>query len=320
VKLTGGEPLIHPRILDLLKYISRQEILLHVETNGVKCSSNVAQAIGACKEAAVSVSLDGVDAETHEWMRGVEGCFEKTVKGIRNLVQEGVRPQIIMTVVRRNENQIQRMVHMADSIGASSVKLNLVQRIARGESLYESGEAIDVARAVALGRWVDMKLAPSATIPVFYDYPMAFRPFSRMFGLEGEGCSRCQIMNIFGVLSDGSYALCGIGETISDLVFGNAQEHPLETVWNDHPVLKELRDGMPHRLEGVCKDCVMKHLCLGSCVAQSFVRSKRLWAPNWFCEEAKSIGIFPLSRLSYSDQYGKGYVKLPRKGSKPVKI
>lgn len=298
VKLTGGEPLIHPKILDLLDYLRGEEIFVEVETNGVKCFDEVARAISACKGPFVSVSLDGVDAETHEWMRGVDGCFHEAVRGIRNLVAHGVRPQIIMTVVRRNMRQIEKMVRMAESLGASSVKFNLVQRIARGESLHKCGEPLAVAEAVALGRRVDMEVAASATIPVSYDYPMAFRPLSRVFGSGEDGCGRCQILNILGVLSDGSYAMCGIGETLPELVFGHVQEHSLENVWNDHALLRELRDGMPHRLEGICGDCLVKHLCFGSCVAQNFALNKSLWKANWFCEEAMGVGVFPLSRLA----------------------
>jgi SynChlorMet cassette radical SAM/SPASM protein ScmF len=311
VKLTGGEPLIHPKILHLLDYLSAEEIFVEVETNGVKCFDAVARAISACKSPFVSVSLDGVDPETHEWMRGVDGCFHEAIQGIRNLAAHGIRPQIIMTVVRRNMHQIEKMVRMAESLGASSVKFNLVQRIARGESLHKCGEPLAVAEAVALGRRVDMEVATSATIPVYYDYPMAFRPLSRVFGSGGGACGRCNILNILGVLSDGSYAMCGIGETLPELVFGHVEENPLENVWNDNALLRELRDGMPHRLEGICRDCLMKHLCFGSCVAQNFALNKNLWKANWFCEEAMGIGLFPLSRLESMAASRRGWCTPP---------
>ncbi|MBT8368330.1 MAG: hypothetical protein KJP23_26855 [Deltaproteobacteria bacterium] len=52
----------------------------------------------------VSVSLDGADAETHEWVRDVAGSFEGALEGIRNLKEAGFRPQIIMSVMRRNQD------------------------------------------------------------------------------------------------------------------------------------------------------------------------------------------------------------------------
>jgi MoaA/NifB/PqqE/SkfB family radical SAM enzyme len=64
----------------------------------------------------VSVSLDGSDAETHEWVRGVEGCFEAALQGIRNLVAAGIRPQLIMSLMRKNVGQIEPLVRMAESL------------------------------------------------------------------------------------------------------------------------------------------------------------------------------------------------------------
>src|SRR5208337_58239 len=49
VKITGGEPLIHPRIADIIDQVRHENLALTVETNGVACSSEVSQAIGSCE-------------------------------------------------------------------------------------------------------------------------------------------------------------------------------------------------------------------------------------------------------------------------------
>jgi len=118
-----------------------------------------------------------------------------------------------------------------------------------------------------------------------------------MFGENGDGCGICGILSILGVLATGSYALCGIGETVPELVFGQAATDSLEDIWNKNRVLLELRNGISHRLEGICGDCLMKGVCLGSCVAQNYYRSKNFWAPYWYCEDAYDRGLFPETRI-----------------------
>ena len=86
LKLTGGEPLMHPEIGEILEYIRGEDLNLTMETNGVLCSPEIARQIRACKNPFVSVSLDGADAKTHEWVRGVRGCFESALEGIKHLV------------------------------------------------------------------------------------------------------------------------------------------------------------------------------------------------------------------------------------------
>lgn len=297
VKLTGGEPLIHPEIMDILHYLETQEVAVQIETNGTACSRESARAIARIRSRCVSVSLDGVNATTHEWMRGKAGCFDQTLKGIRNLVDQGVHPQIIMSIVDRNRDQMASMVGLAESLGAQSVKFNVVQPMGRGEGLHDGLDTIPIQELVTLGRWVETELALSTHLPIYFDHPLAFRPMSKMFGECGNGCSRCKILNIIGVLSSGRYAMCGIGETIPELGFGNVMEDPLEDVWQNNPVIRDLRSGIPHRIEGICGECIMRFLCFGACVAQNYYRSRSLWAPHWFCEEAHRAGLFPETRL-----------------------
>lgn len=297
VKLTGGEPLMHPRIGDILGILRDEKIRFSTETNGVLCTPGLAQDLVCSGMYHVSVSLDGADAETHEWVRGVRGCFEAALQGIRNLVEVGIRPQVIMTLMRRNVGQMEAIVRLAESLGAGSVKFNIVQPTARGVKMHQAGETLSVRELVELGEDVEGRLSRSTKLRLFYSHPAAFRPLGRMYGRDGSGCGVCGIFGILGVLADGSYALCGIGESVPELVFGHAAKDGLSGVWNENPVLREIREGMPRKLEGLCGECLMKGICLGSCVAQNYYRSRSLWAPYWFCEEARSAGLFPETRI-----------------------
>ncbi|OPY06063.1 MAG: Antilisterial bacteriocin subtilosin biosynthesis protein AlbA [Syntrophaceae bacterium PtaU1.Bin231] len=297
VKLTGGEPLMHPQIGEILEVLRDEKLRFNVETNGVLCTPEVARDLARSGLYHISVSLDGADSETHEWVRGVRGCFDAAVAGIRNLVATGIRPQVIMTLMRRNVGQMEAVVRLAESLGASSVKFNILQPTARGVKMHEAGETLSIREIVALGERVEGELSAGTKLRLFYSHPAAFRPLGKMYGREGTGCGVCGIRGILGVLGNGSYALCGIGETVPELVFGDAAKDALADVWRDSAVLNEIRRGLPRRLEGICAECLMKGVCLGSCVAQNYYRSRNLWAPHWYCEEALREGLFPESRL-----------------------
>ena len=297
VKLTGGEPLMHPDIFAILAFLHQEDLAVTIETNGVLCTPGLAREIAASRGVFVSVSLDGADAETNEWVRGVPGSFDAAVTGIKNLVVAGLRPQIILTVMRKNFHQVEDIVRLAESLGAGSVKYNVLMPCARGEDMHKRGEALTMEELIELGRRVETELAPRTGLRLVYHHPPAFRPLGRIYGERGDGCSRCGIFGILGVLSDGSYALCGIGEQVPELIFGHASRDRLEDVWKNNPVLKEIREGLPKKIKGVCGECMMKGLCLGSCVAQNYYSAHDLFAPFWYCEEALRLGLFPESRL-----------------------
>ncbi len=296
VMLTGGEPFLHPQIVDIIDMVRDERLALTITTNGVLCSPGLARRVAACRNPFVSVSLDGAHPQTHEWVRGVEGSFRDAIRGAGNLVAAGIRPQITMSIMRQNFGEMEALVHLAESIGASAVKFNLVYPIARGEKVHEAGQALTIEEMVELGSWVGNTLSKNAKIPLFYDQPVAFRPLGDIFSHKGN-CGICHVLGTIGVLPDGTYALCGIGTTVPDLVFGHSAREALSGVWRNTPVLKELRVGFPHRLEGICGECVMNGICRGGCIAQNYYRDKNLWAGFWYCEEARARGLFPELRM-----------------------
>jgi SynChlorMet cassette radical SAM/SPASM protein ScmF len=295
VKLTGGEPLLHPHFTTMLEITRQEELALTIETNGVLCTPEIAEEIAKSLNRFVSVSMDGADATTHEWVRGVRGSFELARQAVSNLVAVGISPQIIFSVMPCNVGQVDTVVRMAEDLGASSVKFNIIQPIARGERLHKNDEALSIEALIKLGRHVEMELAKNTELTLFFDYPMAFRTLSRI--ASGDGCGVCGIIGILGVIASGHYALCGIGGHISELVLGKAGIDRLENVWVENPTLNELRSGLPDGLDGVCRRCLMKHRCLGSCIAQNYYRTGSFWGPYWFCEQAEERDLFPESRI-----------------------
>ena len=292
IKLTGGEPLLHPQCEALLDCARAADVDVMIETNGLLCTPARVERIAALKNPFVSVSIDGADADTHEWLRGVKGSFDKACHAVRLLAAAGIRPQVVMTIIGRNVHQVEAVIRMAENLGAASVKFNLVQPTARGKNLHEGGHTVSVKDLIDLGRRVESELAAATPLDLIYDYPPAFRSLGRI--ARGQGL--CGILGILGVLSTGHYALCGIGMHEKELVFGKAIEDNLSNVWRNSPVLNRIRAGLPDWLRGICNQCLMKGHCLGACVAQNYYSTGTLWGPYWMCKQASEQGLFPATR------------------------
>jgi SynChlorMet cassette radical SAM/SPASM protein ScmF len=294
-KLTGGEPLLHPRISQILDIVRDSGLRLVMETNAVLMTPELAAQAASCHNPFVSVSLDGADPETHEWVRQVPGSYHAALRGMGYLLEAGIRPQIIFTVMQKNRHQMASVAKLARELGIHSVKFNILQPSPRGDKMGAAGETLGLEDLLAVGRWVEQELVPSIDIPVYFSHPPAFRPLKRLISGNGGG-GTCGIKGIIGVLANGSYALCGIGSHIPELVFGHASRDRLAEVWENHPVLREIREGLPERLGGICGECLMQSRCLGSCLAQNYYQSRNLWTPFWFCQQAEAAGLFPESR------------------------
>ncbi len=84
--LLGGEPLMHKHIGDIVEYIVRKGIVLHVVTNGTLLGEKY-EAVKKAHD--VCVSLDGV-GEMNDCLRG-EGVYERAMAGLKKAREHGVR-------------------------------------------------------------------------------------------------------------------------------------------------------------------------------------------------------------------------------------
>ncbi len=294
-KLTGGEPLLHPRFVEIVDLLSAESLEIHMETNGTLLEIGLARYLREhTRLTFVSVSLDGATAEVHDAFRGVEGSFEAALRGLEALVSAGYRPQVIMCPHRGNVHQVEAVVDLAIRMGAGSVKFNPVSRSGRGIAMHERGEALDVAEVLELARFVRGPLQRRSPIPLTLGTPPALYTVGELLG-RSDGI--CQIQHILGILGNGELALCGIGRTVPELCFGNLREVSVAEVWREHPVLQALRRELAGPFPDLCGRCLHAGHCLTYCPAQNFLDGGRLISPSSLCLEAYRRGLFPSTRL-----------------------
>ncbi len=294
LKWTGGEPTFHPRFPEFLALQKEFHLDAQIETNGMLVDDRIAELLRDAGVSRVSVSLDGASPATHDAIRGVEGGYARTLSGIRALVKTGYQPELILTLQHANRAELDDYFVLARQLGAGNVKLNILQPVLRGAELQGQAKHLHVAEILEIAAAIDQHMPHAPLIPVRLDLPMAFRPLSKI--LSGEQAGTCTILNILGVLPRGDYALCGIGQHVRDLSMGRIADQSLAEVWAKHPVLLNLREGLPGRLKGICSDCLMRPICKGSCVAANYQLSGDLLAPYWFCQQAAELGLFPQQR------------------------
>ena len=72
IKLTGGEPFLHPEINRILYALREMKLSIRMETNGTLIGEEEARALRDA-EVSFSISLDGPTAPLHDDLRGIAG-------------------------------------------------------------------------------------------------------------------------------------------------------------------------------------------------------------------------------------------------------
>lgn len=98
--LTGGEPLLHPDIIDIIGLMLERSPTT-ILTNGTLITRDISERIAKIREGSGNmlefrVSLESYRERENDIIRG-RGSFEKAKKGIKNLVASGFNPIITAT-------------------------------------------------------------------------------------------------------------------------------------------------------------------------------------------------------------------------------
>ena len=295
VKLSGGEPLLHPQCNEIVKIVNQFGRKIAIETNGVLLNQHIVDSLSASKIFFISVSLDGCNASTHDSLRGVKGCYDNAVRGIVLLVKAGIRPQVIFSVHRSNMSEIEETAHLAERLGCSSMKINLIHRIGRAKK-NNSVEMLEFDDFYRLGIEVTSTIRKRVSMPVIYSWPLAFQPIDQ---LCHAGVS-CNITTLLGIMPDGRMTICSYGEKYNSsgiFDYGMIGIDKVSDIWCEHPVLLKLRESIPENLTGICRQCIFRVPCKGFCPVDNYIKDGELTTPFWFCDEAANKGLFPKTRI-----------------------
>lgn len=121
VSVAGGEPLMHPEIIDIVKHLTKKRIVKCLVTNGMLLEKMATPLIDAGLDF-LAISFDGPDEKT-QYQRGlIHGSFSQIVKGVKKIVKlknNSILPNIrIATVISRaNINNFDKMYNLALDLG-----------------------------------------------------------------------------------------------------------------------------------------------------------------------------------------------------------
>ncbi len=116
--LTGGEALCHKDFFKICGEARRLGMALRIYTNGyLLADKTMAKRVADLKPMEVEVSIHGAQAATHDSLTRIKGSFEKTMQGLRNLRDLGIKVQLKCPITKLNQNELYQIRDLADELG-----------------------------------------------------------------------------------------------------------------------------------------------------------------------------------------------------------
>lgn len=148
VSFTGGEPLLHPQICDLINYAKSKGRVCTLVTNGWFLEDKVEQ-LCETKLDVVTISVDG-PRKTHNTIRG-KNSFERLERGLQKILEQPKRPIVFISLAISDLNfdQLIPTYELAKEWGVDGLNFNhlwmqtdkMVERMNLTSSLF-SGDHV----------------------------------------------------------------------------------------------------------------------------------------------------------------------------------
>jgi len=302
IAFSGGEPLVRPDIMELARYAADKGIYVAMATNGTLITKKKAKEMKEAGVQFVQISLDGLDAKTHDEFRGVKGAFDKTVQGIKNAVAEGFFVEISTTVTRYNYKQIPEIIQFGEDLGANWFMAYNFVPTGRGKEIFETDLTPEEREEMLKMLWGELR--KGRKINVLSTAPQFARVALQQEKEEDQKIVPTHFYNpqLAGQLIDLAEFIggCGAGRfymamkangDLQPCVFfplkvGNILEDDFEELWKKNEVLNNLRN--KDILEGFCGKCDYRYYC-GGCRARAYAYTGDYLAPDPGCIYNKGV-------------------------------
>ena len=269
VILTGGDPLQRPDLFELIDEAVRLGVSVSITPAATpRLTRSALERLQQHGVAGLGLSLDGATAERHDAIRGIPGCFARTLQAARWAAELGMPLQVNTLVAAETAGDLPAVYELLKDVRVARWSLFFLISVGRGRVL----EALAPEQGEALMHWV------YATSRVALDLMRAEglapaeikqTPAYRGFGIrDGHG--------IVFVSHTGD--ICPAG--FLPLAAGNVRRDTLAGVYRSAPLFQNLHQ--PSSFAGKCGSCEHRVICGGS-RSRAFAATGDPLAADPFC-------------------------------------
>jgi len=276
INFGGGEPLLFPGLLEVIKEATRRGLRVTLNSNGYALDRDMASRLADAGVYGVGISIDSSRPEVHDRFRGVPGSHARACSALDHLGRVGIRRSISTVICRINHHEFPDMIAYGERVGVDRLNFHNFKCLAGGAN---NADHLDLSPSEWRKFYRSVqKRAERSSVAIGFDDPI-------IASLGGGAGSSLVSGSVCGKLSlavkgDGSITPCGF----IPQVIGNVLTDDLDRLWHESPLLHRLRHKTP---KGKCTGCSHYSSCLGGCSARAIAVSGDPDTPDPHCWEGE---------------------------------
>ncbi len=276
ITISGGEPMLHKDFQKVISELRQNGAeYLTLTTNGSKITTTLIDYFESLhfERLMISVSVDSVDSNTHDTLRGYRGAFEKATAALRMIAarnSEKLVPSMKTVIMPHDLSKMAECVALADELGCKRISFTSVIYSGRAKTDKSMWMTSEQKREFLRNIYRFKRIYPHINVTTNDPLKCLVRGASDEPENESEiimdGCPAGTVS--FNVNSDGVMTPC----SLLDIPMMNTFDLTVEEMahaYQTNAVTKMLLD---MNLHGKCAKCEKKYSCCG-CRARAFAAS-----------------------------------------------
>ncbi len=280
IVFTGGDPLLRGDLFELLSHAADAGVRFALSPAVTELLSyDALKRIRDAGVSAVSVSLDGAYAQTHDSIRRIDGTYQRTVQAMKDAVSLGLNIQVNTAIMKSNYTELPQLFHLIRGLGVKTWELFFLVKVGRGSGVDDlTPEEVEsvcnfLYDASFYGMMVRTVEAPFIRRVAkerqesgdYWKDERYHRLKTDLLNLEGEPVGHSTI-GPKGTLDGDGILFVGYDGAISPgglvpVTIGNVKTDSLVSVYRDSELLRSIRS---RKMSGPCGMCSFIEICGGS--------------------------------------------------------
>ena len=119
IAFSGGEAILHYDFWEVAQHASDKGLYLSLATNGTLLTTDVVKRLKSVGVEYFEISLDSITPTEHDEFRGVNGAWDRTIAGIKNVVAEDGYSCIATTLTNENYTELDDLIALSKNLGVN---------------------------------------------------------------------------------------------------------------------------------------------------------------------------------------------------------
>jgi 12,18-didecarboxysiroheme deacetylase len=292
---SGGEPLVHPRLVEYAQYAVSKGMRAVISTNGTLITKEKAQTLKDIGLSYVGISLDGLEP-THDMFRGVPGSFKRAMAAIEHCQAAGIKVGLRFTINKRNVKDIPGIFDLLEEKNIPRACFYHLVYSGRGSEIAKEDLTHEETRQVLdmiMDRTKDLhdREQPKEILTVDNH---ADGPYLYLRMLKEDPKRAAEVLELLE-MNEGNNSGRGIGciswdgEVYPDQFWrekslGNIKDRPFSQIWTDesNDFLMKMKNKKNY-VKGRCAQCRWLSICAGNFRARAESVANDPWDADPAC-------------------------------------